>query len=89
MCWRDDKAFNAAKIQLFCDTAKFFAAFITFATVKKLQKKAGRSSRISLPLLHLLFNTYNFFFAISFILGRKDKAFFANLQINIGNVELG
>jgi hypothetical protein len=35
-----DKAISAAKIRLFCDTAKFFAAFITFATAKKLQKKS-------------------------------------------------
>jgi hypothetical protein len=40
MCWRDDKAISAAKIRLFCDTAKFLPAFITFATAKKLQKKS-------------------------------------------------
>ena len=31
MCWQDDKAISAAKIRLFCDTAKFLPAFITFA----------------------------------------------------------
>ncbi len=57
-----NKAISAAKIRLFGDTAKFLPAFITFATAKKLQKKAGWSSRMSLSNALIINYTYNLLF---------------------------
>jgi len=58
----ENKAISAAKIRLFGDTAKFLPTFITFATAKKLQKKAGWSSRMSLSNALIINYTYNLLF---------------------------
>ena len=68
ICWRvayvlaGNKAISAAKIRLFGDTAKFLPTFITFATAKKIQKKAGWSSRMSLSNALIINYTYNLLF---------------------------